>query len=197
MTFYLIDYENLQSGVTGFDTLSENDTVYCFYSKNANKLTFDLHKEIIQSKAKIEYFYIEIGGKNALDFQLSTYVGYLLAKFPEEKIYIVSKDTGFSKIVSFWDNFKEQQGRIELRANITEVSVESKNQNDEAIETEFKKHAERLKLTSEQQTEIIKIYNQFKTKQAINNNLNKYFKDSEKVREINKILKPFLKNNKK
>ena len=53
-----------------------------------------------------------------------------------------------------------------------------------------------LSLKQNEITEIVNIVNQYKTKQAINSNLQKYFKDNEKVGAIYKILKPFLKNKK-
>ena len=94
MAFYLIDYENIKK-ISGCNTLSEQDTIVFFYSQNANSLSFDLHIELSQTLAKKEYFSIRCGGKNALDFQLSSYVGYLMAKFPDENIFIVSQDKGF------------------------------------------------------------------------------------------------------
>ena len=36
--------------------------------------------KIIESKADIQTFKVEVGHKNALDFQLSSYLGYLLKK---------------------------------------------------------------------------------------------------------------------
>ena len=40
--------------------------------------------------------------------------------------------------------------------------------------------------------EIEKIVNGFKTKQAINNNLMKLLRDSDKVGKITKVIKPYL-----
>ena len=210
MAHYLIDFENLKN-ISGCATLLENDTIVFFYSKNANTLSFELHIELSECKANKEYIKAESGGKNALDFQLSTYVGYLIAKKPEEKICIISKDNGFQNVLSFWK--QRGQDTIELRKNIIEVddqiedcTTEKSTENDEkavkpeheeTIEIALKKNAKKLDITPEQQKKIIEIFNNFKTKPAINNNLSKYFRDSEKVGEINKVLKPFFKNKSK
>lgn len=103
MAYYLIDYENIRT-IEGFHTLGEEDTVIFFYTKNANSLSFDLHREILSSTAKIEYAAVATG-RNALDFQLSSYLGYLIAKYPEETFVILSKDHGFSALVYFWHQF--------------------------------------------------------------------------------------------
>ncbi|MBQ7364659.1 MAG: hypothetical protein IJW46_03595 [Clostridia bacterium] len=100
MAYYLIDYENLKT-IEGFSTLTEEDTVIFFYTKNANSITFDLHREILSSRAKIEYASVA-PGKNALDFQLSSYLGYLIAQYPDKTFVILSKDLGFSTLVYFW-----------------------------------------------------------------------------------------------
>ncbi len=50
MAIYLIDYENVNmDGLNGIQDLSEADEVYIFYSDNANKLTFSLHQQIVES----------------------------------------------------------------------------------------------------------------------------------------------------
>ena len=89
--YYLIDYENVhKTGFNGLLNLTESDNVIIFYSGNADKITFNLHKEIVDSKADITYFEVRAGGKNALDFQLSTYLGYILGNKKKAKCYIVS-----------------------------------------------------------------------------------------------------------
>ena len=209
MAYYLIDFENLKN-INGCDTLLEDDTIVFFYSKNANTLSFELHIELSECKANKEYIKAESGGKNALDFQLSTYVGYLIANNPNDEIYIISKDSGFQNVLSFW----KQKGKdvLKLRKNIVEVDCEkidcvekstenaektTKQEPKETIETVLKNNASKLGITQEQQTKIIEIFNSLKTKSAINNNMNKYFRDSEKVSAINKVLKPFFKDKSK
>ena len=53
MKYYLIDYENVKTeGLLGIEELLSTDTVHIFYSDNADKLTFDVLRMIMCSKAK-------------------------------------------------------------------------------------------------------------------------------------------------
>lgn len=204
MAFYLIDFENIKN-ITQVADLSEQDTIVFFYSQNANALSFDLHIELDKTAAKKEYFMGQCGGKNALDFQLCSYVGYLIAKYPQDKIYIISKDKGFGHLVSFWKERGFEQ--LEIRENVGEDEMDTVTSDScketpchstlahHAVETlaeVLKKNAKELKLKPEQCKEIERIVNSFKTKQAVNNNLMKLFRDSDKVGKITRIIKPFL-----
>ena len=100
---YLVDFENVHSeGLTGVEKLGENDECYIFYSVNACSLSFDLHQKIIESKAKFYYKMVDAHGKNALDFQLVTFLGYLVAKHPDEHFYVVSGDKMFCCATDYW-----------------------------------------------------------------------------------------------
>lgn len=103
MAIYLVDFENIgYNGLKGIEKLPEGDQVHLFYSSNADKLTFDIHLCINASKARIFYYKVETGAKNALDFQLATYLGSLTAQNPDENYFIVSNDDGFHYIIQFW-----------------------------------------------------------------------------------------------
>lgn len=119
MAIYLVDYENTHylGGISG---LSENDTVVVFYTQNSSSLSFDAHKEILQAQAKILYKYVDTGGKNALDFQLSTYLGCLIGEkqADEQQLYIVSKDKGFYYVSKFWE--REKGIRVTVVPSLTE-----------------------------------------------------------------------------
>ena len=54
------------------------------------------------SKAVIEYIETHKVAKNYLDFQLATYLGFLIGKGEKGPVYIISQDTGFDSIVDFW-----------------------------------------------------------------------------------------------
>lgn len=108
MTVYLVDFENVRSaGLKGVESLSEDDKVVIFYSKNADAITFDVHMLLSKSKAEIETYMILRGGRNSLDFQLSTYLGYLVMENRYRNIVIISADKGFLCAINFWDENKE------------------------------------------------------------------------------------------
>ena len=103
MAIYMIDYENVKTGgLNGISRLTAEDRVIIFYSENANRLTFDLHRRLMECPAQIEYREVTVGGHNALDFQLVTYLGYLIAQNPTGQYLIISYDRGFEYVVNFW-----------------------------------------------------------------------------------------------
>ena len=90
----------------GVELLAEEDTVCIFYSDNADSMTFDLHRKLNETKAQIIYHKVAVGTKNALDFQLATYLGYLICEQQREGIhpdyFIVTKDNGFTSLMVYW-----------------------------------------------------------------------------------------------
>ena len=107
MAYYLIDFENVKSrGMEGVELLTKEDTVCIFYSDNADSMTFDLHRKLNETKADIIYHKVAVGTKNALDFQLATYLGYLICEQQREGIhpnyFIVTKDNGFTSLMVYW-----------------------------------------------------------------------------------------------
>lgn len=192
MNIFLVDYENTKD-LTGIDALSQNDYVAIFYSKNSNSLTFDTSKILHKSKAKISYYNVEVGKQNALDFQLSTYLGYLIKKYADDKnanFYIVSKDNGYKFLQSFWKNFN-----INLSL-VTNLGKKSQNESKSEIEKEIRDLLNKSDIKSEIKekdiVEILNIIDQYKTLMAINSNMCKYFKDTDLVGKILKIIKPKL-----
>lgn len=101
--YYFIDYENVgANGFAGIDKLESNDTVILFYSENNCRLPFSLHKKIGESAAEFQYYDIKTSARNAADFQLVTYLGFIIASNPEGEFTIVSKDDGFNAVTRFW-----------------------------------------------------------------------------------------------
>ncbi len=294
MAYYLIDFENVKSrGMEGVELLTEEDTVCIFYSDNADSMTFDLHRKLNETKAQIIYHKVAVGTKNALDFQLATYLGYLICEQQREDIhpnyFIVTKDNGFTSLMVYWkaqgvpvriirnllwgknptaeqnlpveENAEEmtesteqetekatevmtEEPEAEVTAEeiaeeplpeVTEsADVEEKEPNDtekqdESVEIAeetaepVKKPAKRKsnntrkksaakateKETAEEPDEltqavekvlsdqtivpqVVKFIRQYKTKQGINNALNKEFKDSKRTSEIYSAIKPLI-----
>lgn len=180
---FLIDFENVSnSGFDGLEDLSAADKVIVFYSEKSSSISMATHRKLEASSATKEYVGVKAGGKNALDFQLSTYLGYLLAKDSTAHYSIVSNDTGYDFVLDFW----KQRGVTILRC--TNLSQDTK----ESL------LAEVAKLLPENQTDLEKItgiVGKYKTNQGINNALMKEF-GSEKTGLIYKALRPLLQNKK-
>ena len=111
MNYFLVDYENVNvSGLDGIANLTENDTVIIFYSEKADTLTFGMHRRIIKSTATFKFQKVLLKEKNALDFQLCSYLGFLIKDTATEenldnKYFIVSNDKGYSILPDYWKKF--------------------------------------------------------------------------------------------
>lgn len=296
MAYYLIDFENVKSrGMEGVELLAEEDTVCIFYSDNADSMTFDLHRKLNETKAQIIYHKVAVGTKNALDFQLATYLGYLICEQQREGIhpdyFIVTKDNGFTSLMVYWkaqgvpvritrnllwgknptaeqnpaaeENAEEITGSVEQEtenatavmteepkaevdaeeiaepafvsvqileeplteilepvpvepvkktvrkksgntrkkntANMTEKKTTEKTVDKKASEKKAAEEPDELaqaveKVLSDQTIvpQVVKFIRQYKTKQGINNALNKEFKDSKRTSEIYSAIKPLI-----
>ena len=144
MNIYLVDFENVNSqGLNGINRLSTNDRIIIFYSENADSMTFDLHEQINQSKAYIFFQKVDVGTKNALDFQLATYLGYLVCENEKEGVeaeyYVVTKDRGYSSLITYWS---KRNVDITLVGSLIQSMRIQKERSDERRKAEEKLAAE-------------------------------------------------------
>ena len=107
--YFLIDYENVGiSGLAGIERLTTDDQIIIFYSDKAQSITFELYEKLQSSAAEIDLVKVNNGEKNALDFQLSSVLGYMLCenqqlKNPENTEYhIISHDKGYNSMCNYW-----------------------------------------------------------------------------------------------
>jgi len=104
MAVYLVDFENVSSaGISGIQKLTKDDKVYIFYTVNASNMSFAAHLNLLSSPAEVVYYNVASGGKNALDFQLASFLGYLICQGKEKKFCIISNDRGFEYVKTFWE----------------------------------------------------------------------------------------------
>lgn len=106
MRLFLIDYENVNSaGLHGIGQAEPDDRFILFYSREANTLSFEIMDEMIGANIMPERVCLEHSGKNALDFQLVTFLGYLIAKEKADTYYIISRDSGFQSAILFCQSY--------------------------------------------------------------------------------------------
>ena len=106
MRLFLIDYENVNSaGLHGIGQADADDRFILFYSREANTLSFEIMDEMIGANIMPERVCLEHSGKNALDFQLVTFLGYLIAKEKADTYYIISRDSGFQSAILFCQSY--------------------------------------------------------------------------------------------
>lgn len=188
MSIFLIDYENVNvDGFNGLSNCTENDQIKVFYTKGAETLTFGLHRRLSESKSKIDYFKVENGSKNALDFQLSSYLGYLIANNPNEKYYIVSKDKGYEILTSFWQKYKNLNAQVIL---VSDLSLKNEQEEKKKLSSSIQSVLSDS-VYKDHQNDIFVIIEKYKTKQGIYNALVKNY-EQKKGSDIYKKIKPLL-----
>lgn len=103
MAIYLIDYENTGvKGLYGIEKLQEDDLIVVFYGPKTGAVPFDDHVRISSAVSHVEYIKTSKTAKNYLDFQLTTYLGYLVAHTGIKEYCVISKDGGYDSVVDFW-----------------------------------------------------------------------------------------------
>ncbi|HMM07023.1 MAG TPA: PIN domain-containing protein [Clostridiales bacterium] len=187
MKTYLVDYENVnESGLNGISKLNADYRVILFYTENANKMSFGLHRRLNESGADIQFQKVEGGGKNALDFQLSTCLGALAAESKGDEFFIVSKDKGFQCLCPYW---AKRKVKVSCVADVAGKDFETEKA---ALIAEVK-----ALVKDEKAGEIIAGFVQrYKTKNGVSNALQKEYKDSRKAGEYYNAIKPLLKDKK-
>lgn len=195
--------------------VQEGDALVVFYSENSKSITLDILDRIVALKLKYSSFKVRVGTKNALDFQLVSYLGFLIGHGENTaKYHIVSEDKGFDAVADFWKkqgvsvdciSFREQ-AKTQKKTD-ADKEDNNKKQKKTAAETKPAKKTSKVKSSDkasikeiknilsdeDMPDEVLKIFNQYKTKVSINNGLVKKFKDSKKASDVYKKLKPLLK----
>ena len=193
---YLIDYENVHHyGFVGMEKLTANDELTIFYTQNANTLPFELHLALINCSAEVIIILVDGNSKNALDFQLSSYLGYLLGQNGELDIHIVSKDKGFECLRSFW---KSRGYKIKISADIA-GNVPQMLPAVVGPDVQFINAVNGLKLSNDDKQKLYNIFTSYsntkdisKRKQCISNEINKTF-GGDKTKKYYSAIKPLIK----
>lgn len=186
MAIYLIDFENVHSdGLKGIEKLERNDECYIFYSEHAGVLTFNMHKKITESRAKIYYVEAQVGMKNALDFQLVSYLGYMLREKPEATYCLISNDKAFELVSKFW----QAKG-----VNVTSA-VSLDRAADASHYSKISAELEKLLADRSEREFVEKCINELSTKSGINNRIVKKY-GTTRAGEIYKLIKPLLSDKK-
>ena len=184
-SYYLVDYENVKSdGLNGIHKLDSNNTVCIFYSRNADRISSELNLHLKESNANIIYRHVEVGMRNALDFQLSSYLGEVITENANEncKYYIVSKDNGFASLIPFW---REKNIDIKIVADVSGKEV--LNARDETAEK-----VSELTGDLENAVKIAEIIMSCRTRTEINSSLQRLYRDNDKSSSTYHALRPLI-----
>ncbi len=213
MNYFLIDYENIRcDGIKELKDIKDGDALIMFYSDQCKNISLDVLNDVFSRKITYQSFKASVGTKNALDFQLSSYLGYLIGKSsaPATNYYIVSNDKGYDCLCDYWKSLSVNVRRITTAQTDAPVTA-AKEETAKKPASNPKKKASKVKASDlatleeiknllsedDQPGEVLDIFNRYKTKVAINNGLAKKFKDSKKASMIYKKIKPLLKEKNK
>lgn len=194
MNYFLVDYENVNvSGLDGIAKLTEGDSIIIFYSENANTLTFGMHRRINESKADIQFQKVAVNEKNALDFQLCSYLGFLIhdTMTEENNYFVVSNDSSYSVLPNYWKKFDVN---VKIVSNLKQEAIQTKIEKISPTNKSFSELEFILSKFIKNETEfkeVAKILKKLKSKTEINNYLCKKF-DSKKGGEIYRAIKSFV-----
>lgn len=183
MAVYLVDYENVNATLlTDEEMLKSGDEVVIFYSRQASSISIDTLGKLQGKDIEVSFIKTTVGTSNALDFQLVSYLGYLICKDRKREFHIVSHDNGFQCVCDFW---KDKNVQVDLIPQIgSEVSTDEREEYRVLLEPMIK--------DEKQLTDTIKAVQKAKTKTEINIWLTKHY-EGEKVRAIHKALKSLIK----
>ena len=109
---YLVDSENIGSSWSLLlDSMSKEDKMYVFYTDKSPYISYENLLQVI-AHCDIPVFLKCYEGKNALDFQLVSELGFKLCQEPEAEFVIVSDDYGYDAAVRYWSERKYNVRRI-------------------------------------------------------------------------------------
>lgn len=103
-TVWLIDSENVNDNwVSAVADAGQRDQIVIFYTDNSANMSVEsvgqlaaVNRQMVWKKCYT--------GTNALDFQLVSELGSMIAKRPKDNYAIVANDTGYDAVVKYWSN---------------------------------------------------------------------------------------------
>lgn len=124
---FLVDTENQGTlYLKDLDSLKETDLLVCISTEYSPKFTYTQLESFLNCRARFQFVSCQAGTPNALDFQLSTLLGYMLKQDEVDEtnteFIILSHDTGYYGIVSYWKSRGFNVGiRSELNSECVDV----------------------------------------------------------------------------
>ncbi len=130
---YLVDSENVNDNwLMLLDMADENDEIIIFYTKNSPHMAYASVIKLLQEKRTIQFEEC-FEGQNALDFQLISYLGYLIGTDNQKtsEFIVMSNDTGFDPAVRFW----KKKGFLVNRINVNYCKLGLQRQKEDVVRT--------------------------------------------------------------
>lgn len=106
-TYFLVDTENTGSELSPVvKNAGSGDRVILFFTKNngKNRLSLDDIASLTEKGTIVQAVMCK-SGKNALDFQLASWLGWTARSNRDKRFVIVSNDTGYLPLNEFWKKY--------------------------------------------------------------------------------------------
>lgn len=111
----LVDFENVQPGMEDLLKIAPKLTdVWLFHGPNQTKRA----EQLKAAHERVTLVPHSGKGKNALDFHLSFYLGYLAAKHPEAQLLVVANDKGYDSMLGHAKLLKFRATRAGFKAKV-------------------------------------------------------------------------------
>lgn len=153
-TYYLIDFENVnEDGLSGSENLGIHDHVYLFSTKNAPKISIE--KLTSFNSADLSSHEVPVGNQS-LDMHLVSYLGYLIGKNENNKFkyIIISKDTGYDNIISFWKTHSGLDITRRNRIAATQEKLPAKTTRSKKSNNNYKEKKTTITSTSKTKSQL-------------------------------------------
>ncbi len=117
---YLVDTENIGSAwIKLLELVTKQDDLILFYTEHSPAVSYQDLQKVLEYTDRFEFIHC-YAGRNGLDFQLVTYLGFLLKSAPKTDYVVVSNDMGFDTVIKFWT---ERDKRV-TRLTATKINFE-------------------------------------------------------------------------
>ena len=117
-TCYLVDVENVGNAWIDYLLPQENIRICLFYTAHCPSFSYANLAAILNTHTPVSCFQCD-PGPNAVDFQLVSYLGYLISSSADcDRFVILSNDRGFDCVCSFWSRQGRRVERHPLRTQV-------------------------------------------------------------------------------
>lgn len=174
---FLIDYENVDTaGLDGVSSLTKNDKIYLFYSEKHSRLTFGLHRRIMNSTSSFYYRKIkDTNQKNALDNELIKELEAIVQ--PKSDYYIISRDKGYKNKI---EELIKKGYKISIYSDIKSSNLSKRKELESKVKKRLTKDKKRnFDLDEDDIKQIVSWILHSDTKTELNNYLKKMFYDDQ------------------
>lgn len=134
---FLIDTENVNTTWKWLLTsITKLDNIILFYTENSPGIPYSDLKDILNAQKTIEMISC-FTGKNGLDFQLVSYLGFLIKTAPKTEYIIVSNDSGYEAVIKFWKESGIKVSRLTVPQITKKVQNQLEPENLQRVKTIF------------------------------------------------------------